>query len=121
MPYGHSAALGKTVGTPAGYQSHCLPCSAGHYCLNATVVPQPCGRGFYTRLGQSVCQICLPGRYCSDNSTTEGNMNTTMQCPAGKYCKSGLKSVSEATPCSTAHYCPQGKTKPCKGRSSEKL
>ena len=118
MPYGYSASLGVTVGTPAGYQSNCLPCPGGHYCLNATVVPVECGQGYYTKPGQSVCQECLPGRFCSSNSTTEANMNATMQCPAGKYCKGGLKDVAEATPCSTAHYCPQGKNK---GHSWERI
>ena len=32
-------------------------CPAGHYCLNATIVPKQCGLGFYTKPGQSVCQV----------------------------------------------------------------
>lgn len=108
MPYGHNKTASTTFGKPAGYQDDCLPCLAGHYCLNATVTPSPCGKGFFTKPGQSVCKKCLPGRYCDSETTTETEMNATMQCPKGKYCKGGLSNVTEATPCSTAHYCPQG-------------
>ena len=80
----------------------------GHFCLNGTVTPYPCGKGKYTNPGQSVCQKCLAGRYCDSETTTETAMNTTLLCPAGKYCTVGLKDVSEAEACSKAHYCPEG-------------
>ena len=60
MPYGFNATSGSSVGTPGGYQSDCLPCLAGYYCLNATVTPFKCGKGYYTKLGQSVCQVVHP-------------------------------------------------------------
>jgi len=108
MPNGVNTTSNTLIGSPAGYQDDCKPCLAGHYCLNATITPKPCGKGFFTKPGQSVCKICLPGRYCSNDTTTETAMNTTMQCPKGKYCKGGLKDVSEATDCNKAHYCPLG-------------
>ena len=49
----------QTEGEPGGYQNDCLDCPAGHFCLNATVVPRECGVGFYTKPGQSVCQVRL--------------------------------------------------------------
>lgn len=59
MPYGYNTTAGTSVGTAAGYQDHCLSCPAGFYCLNATVTPYACGKGYYTKLGQSVCQVYI--------------------------------------------------------------
>lgn len=59
MPYGYNTTSGGSSGTAGGYQADCLPCTAGYYCLNATVTPYKCGKGYYTKLGQSVCQVCL--------------------------------------------------------------
>ena len=109
MPTGFNVTSNQTEGTPGGYQNDCLPCLAGHFCLNATIVPKECGKGFFTKPGQSVCKVCLAGRFCNDSATTETNMNATKQCTGGKYCKGGLKDLSEATDCSKGHYCPQGK------------
>lgn len=106
MPFGFNSS--EVVGTPAGNKGACLVCLAGHFCLNGTVQPHPCGKGKYTNPGQSVCQTCLAGRYCDSETTTETQMNTTLLCPAGKYCGAGLKDVSEATDCRKAHYCPEG-------------
>lgn len=108
MPYGYNSTSGQVEGSPAGFKGACLICEAGHFCLNATVLPYPCGKGKYTNPGQSVCQQCLAGRYCDSETTTETAMNTTKLCPAGQYCTVGLKDVSEATNCSKAHYCPEG-------------
>jgi len=58
MPYGVNATTNQTEGTPGGYQNDCLDCPAGYFCLNATIVPKECGVGFYTKPGQSVCQVC---------------------------------------------------------------
>ena len=57
MPYGYNSTSGSSVGTAAGYQADCLSCTAGFYCLNATVTPFKCGKGYYTKAGQSVCQV----------------------------------------------------------------
>ena len=108
MPFGFNETSGVVVGNPAKSKGDCLDCKAGHFCLNGTIEPEPCGKGKYTNPGQSVCQTCLAGRYCDDEATTETAMNTTKLCPAGKYCTTGLKDVSEATDCSRAHYCPEG-------------
>lgn len=108
MPYGFNATSSKVVGTPAKGKGDCLACLAGHFCLNGTVVPEPCGKGKYTNPGQSVCQTCLAGRYCDSETTTETSMNTTKLCPAGKYCRAGLTDVDDATDCQRAHYCPEG-------------
>jgi len=108
MPYGYNSTSGQVEGSPAGFKGACLICEAGHFCLNGTVLPYPCGKGKYTNPGQSVCQQCLAGRYCDSETTTETAMNTTKLCPAGQYCTVGLKDVSEATNCSKAHYCPEG-------------
>jgi len=62
MPYGVNATTNQTEGTPGGYQNDCLDCPAGYFCLNATIVPKECGVGFYTKPGQSVCQVC--GYHC---------------------------------------------------------
>ena len=58
MPSGYNSTGGSSIGTAAGYQSDCLACPAGYYCLNATVTPSKCGKGYFTKLGQSVCQVC---------------------------------------------------------------
>lgn len=56
MPNGADAS-GVLKGQPAGVQDDCIECPGGSYCLNATITPQPCGVGFYTKPGQSVCQV----------------------------------------------------------------
>ena len=108
MPYGVNPISGEVVGKPAGCKCDCLACLAGHFCLNGTVTPEPCGKGKYTNPGQSVCQTCLPGRYCDEEATTEERMNSSKQCSAGLYCVEGLTAESDARNCSEAHYCPQG-------------
>ena len=108
MSSGFNATSGEVVGIPAKGKGDCLPCDAGHFCLNGTVTPEPCGKGKYTNPGQSVCQTCLAGRYCDSETTTEAEMNATKLCPAGLYCQAGLSNVSDATDCRKAHYCPRG-------------
>ena len=57
----------------------------------------------------STCNVHLFCRhYCDNSSTSEEAMRNDMQCPAGRYCLSGLKSEPDATDCSTGRYCPQG-------------
>lgn len=109
MPYGKNVTSSKSNGVAAGYQADCLPCTMGFYCLNATISPFPCGKGKYSKSGQSVCRSCPAGRYCDLEATGFNEMEVNKTCPAGKYCSGGLKDVNEATDCSKAHYCPQGK------------
>ena len=109
MPYGRNITANVTDGVAAGYQSDCLPCTMGYYCLNATINPYPCGKGKYSETSQSLCQTCPAGRYCDLEATGVNELHARKSCPAGKYCKGGLKDVSEATSCSKAHYCPNGK------------
>ena len=109
MPYGKNTSTNVTYGISSGYQSDCLPCTMGYYCLNATIKPYPCGKGKYSETGQSACQPCLAGRYCDLDATGVDEMNANKSCPAGKYCRGSLKDVGEAINCSKAHYCPEGK------------
>ena len=61
MPYGYDSTQDKTVGTPAGRESDCIPCPGGSKCLPATVEPDPCPLGTYTKPGNSECATCLAG------------------------------------------------------------
>lgn len=108
MPYGKNTTGNNSSGEAAGYQSDCLPCPMGYYCLNATIVPYACGKGKYSKSGQSVCPSCPAGRYCDQDATGFDDMESNKTCPAGRYCSGGLTDVGEATDCSKAHYCPQG-------------
>ena len=108
MPYGKNTTSNTSNGIAAGYQSDCLACTMGYYCLNATIKPYPCGKGKYSKSGQSICPSCPNGRYCDVEATGFDEMEANKTCPAGKYCDGGLKDVSEAKNCTEAHYCPQG-------------
>ena len=109
MPYGKNTTGNTSNGRAAGYQYDCLSCTMGYYCLNATITPYRCGKGKYSKSGQSVCQSCPVGRYCDLEATGYDEMEANKTCPAGQYCGGGLKDVSEATNCSKGHYCPPGK------------
>lgn len=111
MPYGKNITGNTSNGIAAGYQNDCRPCTMGYYCLNATINPYPCGKGNYSKSGQSVCLPCPAGRYCDLEATGFDDMEANKTCPAGKYCIGGLKDVSEAKDCSKAHYCLQGELK----------
>lgn len=109
MPYGKNTTNNTSNGVAAGYQSDCLQCTMGYYCLNATISPYTCGKGKYSKSGQSDCPDCPAGRYCDLEATGFDEMEANKTCPAGKYCGGGLKDVSDAKNCSRAYYCPQGK------------
>lgn len=109
MPYGVDIN-GTLVGTTAGYESDCLECTGGSYCLSMTVTPDPCGVGNYSEPGQSSCLPCEPGYYCDNDTTSYVDMINNKKCPAGLYCVGALRSLDEATNCSNAKYCPEGNT-----------
>ena len=70
--------------------SHCVDCTAGYYCPNMEMhTPLPCGRGYYSASGASICTECEPGFYCDTNTTSQTFMMTERYCPAGQECAAG--------------------------------
>ncbi|XP_071505048.1 uncharacterized protein [Diadema antillarum] len=98
---------GTLYGSPAQYQDNCLECTGGSYCTAQTVNPYPCGTSMFSKPGKSSCETCEAGYYCDNATTSYADMTTNKRCPAGLYCTTGLHSLSEATNCSTSHYCPE--------------
>lgn len=109
MDDGWITATNTTTGTAAKRQQDCKPCTGGSYCLEGQITPTPCGTGKFSKVGQSSCETCEIGHFCSLSATSETTMRTTNKCPAGKYCLAGLKALSEATDCKVGHYCPEGR------------
>lgn len=109
MPHGVDVN-GTLIGSTAGYESDCWECPGGSFCLSMTVTPDPCGVGNYSEPGQSGCLSCEPGYYCDNDTTSYVDMINNKRCPAGLYCGGGLRSLDEATNCSLAKYCPEGKS-----------
>eukprot|EP00347_Sterkiella_histriomuscorum_P024098 403332318 len=71
-------------------------CPVGHYCLEGSTNALICLSGkFQATTGQSTCDDCTAGNFCSYSSSTE----TT--CPAGSYCPANSKSADQ-------YLCPSG-------------
>ncbi len=56
------------------------------------------------------CQPCLPGHYCSNETTSEEAMLRVMVCPPGFLCSQGLDREPQrsAVFCPIGFYCPGG-------------
>lgn len=78
----------STLGTPIG-----STCPKGHYCGNATSIPQHCPLGTYSNHSGNValanCTTCLAGWQC--NAT--GLVVPTVPCAPRYYCPSGTITV----------------------------
>lgn len=94
-------------------------CPTGHYCPeNSSISNQnPCPVGTFNnetmKTQQSDCQLCLGGKYCSQ----EGLAEPQGDCDAGYYCTSGSNSRtpsmgSSADTCPQGFYCPAGSATP---------
>ncbi|KAL7831753.1 hypothetical protein AOLI_G00293010 [Acnodon oligacanthus] len=93
----------------------CSVCPAGYFCPHsATVNPRVCGTGSYSDEGSNECLPCLPGHYCSDETTSEEAMLRVMVCPAGFLCSQGLDREPQrsAVLCPIGFYCPGGGVNP---------
>ncbi|KAI4904543.1 hypothetical protein NFI96_029611 [Prochilodus magdalenae] len=93
----------------------CSVCPAGYFCPHsATVNPRVCGAGSYSDEGSDECLPCLPGHYCSDETTSEEAMLRVMVCPAGFLCSQGLDREPQrsAVLCPIGFYCPGGRVNP---------
>lgn len=65
-------------------------CLIGHYCPEHTSQPVICPSGFYQDLiGQDSCKTCPDGYFC-DNSYGVVVVNDTVKCPEGFFCPPGL-------------------------------
>lgn len=60
--------------------------------------------------GSEECFPCLPGHYCSDETTSEEAMLRVMVCPPGFLCSKGLDRDPQrsAVLCPIGFYCPGG-------------
>lgn len=60
--------------------------------------------------GSRECLPCLPGHYCSDETTSEEAMLSVMVCPPGFLCSKGLDRDPQrsAVLCPLGFYCPGG-------------
>lgn len=60
--------------------------------------------------GSEECLPCLPGHYCSDETTSEEAMLRVMVCPPGFLCSKGLDRDPQrsAVLCPIGFYCPGG-------------
>ncbi|KAK1786529.1 hypothetical protein P4O66_017651 [Electrophorus voltai] len=64
--------------------------------------------------GSEECLPCLPGHYCSDETTSEEAMRRVMVCPPGFLCSKGLDREPQrsAILCPIGFYCPGGGINP---------
>jgi hypothetical protein len=99
-------------GISASDKSDCLACPGGHKCAAATVDPVPCGLGKVSDVGSATCSACHAGYICTAEATSLSAMLSTMACPPGLFCRTGLQNVSDAVPCPKGHYCPEGTPEP---------
>ncbi|CAB1443712.1 unnamed protein product [Pleuronectes platessa] len=89
----------------------CSACPAGYFCPHsATVNPRVCGTGSFSDEGSVECSPCLPGHYCSNETTSEEAMLSVMVCPPGFLCSQGLARDPQrsATLCPRGFFCPGG-------------
>nr|XP_057935999.1 SCO-spondin isoform X4 [Doryrhamphus excisus] len=89
----------------------CFDCPAGYFCAHSsTVNPRACGAGSYSDEGSAECSPCLPGHFCSNETTSEEAMLSVMVCPPGFLCSQGSARDPRrsATLCPRGFYCPGG-------------
>ena len=114
--------------------STCIPCTAGHYCLNGQEIECPAGSyGSSTSSASPTCDgPCYTGFYCSKGSISprqmfcgdpelwycpEGTTTGRIQIPLGSYSNpnkinaDGL--IEGMVDCSPGHYCVKGRQMPC--------
>jgi hypothetical protein len=83
-PGSASPAIGASSNTT------CTPCQAGTYCPEqGTVTPTLCKKGYFSKLGAEICELCPAGTFSSADAS-----------PSCKSCKFGT-------------HCPKGSTQPC--------
>ncbi|XP_047578777.1 sushi, von Willebrand factor type A, EGF and pentraxin domain-containing protein 1-like [Lutra lutra] len=90
-------------------------CPVGHSCPPGSLEPQLCPPGQYQdEPGQSLCKICLAGKFCSFRIQRPGTRPTwPVNCPPGYYCPLGTWSP-------TQHPCPRGTFREWPGARSAK-
>lgn len=86
-------------------------CPEGHYCIQGSSKPEPCGNGTYmNHTGASTCYICPAGRYCVNRDRAdvclqgyycpEGTGADLQPCPTGTFGNTtGLINETQCTPC----------------------
>ena len=104
-----------------------MPCTAGHFCVEGEVTPQPCAAGTYQGAtggsGQSACPACPAGSYCPAGASqglacVAGTYQSTgggsrqqdcLLCQPGTYsAQAGLTHV--CSPCPEDYFCPTSTT-----------
>jgi len=96
---------------------HCLSCTAGHYCPDASVTPTACPKGTYVdgvgAKNIDQCSACPAGKWCDvgtvnpidcpqgkiRNTTGASSADMCLQCPAGQWC-----TTTTATLCAPGTY-----------------
>jgi hypothetical protein len=113
----------------AGALADCIDCTAGFYCLAATVTPIICRQGFCPA-GSGSPSPCLAGSYAANTGLTQSSDCTTCTkgnfcsqpglnapdglCDIGYFCNAG-QTTSNPTICALGGYCDMGSfsTIPC--------
>ena len=101
--------------------SSCLPCTAGHYCLEMSINPTGyCEKGYYcpTNITNGVSDLII-GSYgpkqipCPPktfrNITGARNTNDCFPCPESYYCRQGSETPEV---CPRGYYCPPEVSEP---------
>ncbi|CDJ42865.1 hypothetical protein ETH_00031845 [Eimeria tenella] len=91
--------------------AQCVACDPGYECADGVRVA--CARGLYSD-GSASCLPCKAGHYCSEEATTEEQMNK-QKCPAGVFCDAGVDSIPTLAshPCKAGSYCPEADKTAC--------
>jgi hypothetical protein len=80
-------------------------CQIGHLCEAGTTAMMPCPAGkFQKKMGQSECNVCPSGFYCS-NASGPVSMYESYTCPPGHFCPNGTRFATEF-PCPPGTYSP---------------
>lgn len=86
-------------------------CPEGHYCIQGSSKPEPCGNGTYmNHTGASACYVCPAGHYCVNRDRAdvclqgyycpEGTGADLQPCPTGTFGNTtGLINETQCTPC----------------------
>ena len=95
-------AAGTFRGSTGGVTAlDCVECTAGHRCADGSVAPTECGLGlFQASTGQSACDACPSGHYCSLLATSAPS-----SCSPGTFrALSGGSSQVDCTTCTLGTF-----------------
>ena len=109
---GYFCADSATIPNPSDFVTGDI-CPCGHYCIEASPLPEPCPSGYYLNYtgnrNITDCVICDEGSYCQ----TDGLCEPTGLCSEGYYCPAGQSLFRpEDFICPPGYRCPAGSARP---------